>query len=1021
MKFGLLGPFSVGHADEELDLGPPQRRAVLAVLACSPNRVVSTDRLIDAVWGEDGSRQVLGGLQAHISRLRKLLGSDRIDTRSSGYVLRVEPDEVDVDVFERLAAEGRQTIEEGSDPAGSRLLEEALALWRGEPLAEFAYADWAQTEIGRLNEIKLSVFEDWNDSQLRLGHHRDLIGELERLTNVHAGRERLWGQLITALYRSDRQADALRTFSKLRAFLTDELGIDLSASLQDLELAILKQDPELRATPTTASPHNLPTQLTAFIGRTQQLAELAKLLAGARLVTLTGVGGSGKTRLALEAAAAAADEYADGVRLIQLGPIGSADLVASAVADSVGIREHADQPLIEIVAQQLRNKKMLLVVDNCEHLLQTAADTVNALLKAAPGLRIMATSRQRLTVTGEVTFPVPPMSIPTADMVDPKLLLRVEAVKLFAVRAETSRPGFRITIESASAVSDICRHLDGIPLAIELAAARLGSLSPKQIASHLDRRLGILTMADRTALPHQQTLRATIDWSHKLLSQTEQTLFRRLSVFSGSFSLEAAQQICGDSELTPLDVVDLLPALVEKSLVTVDHTRIATRYRLLETIREYSSERLAKAGETEAVQNRHASFYIALAEESEPQLRTAKQPETLVSFEEENDNFRQTLQWALDTGQAEIGLRLAGALYRFWYDRSKFLEGRNWIDSLFALSGPVPETVRAKALLGIGTLATEHIYNDMAVAALEAAADIYRRLPSRGQTDRELASALLNLAVALFEAGDDIRPGPLFEECLELSRQTGDQWGVALGLDNLAMVAARTGNHQEAMAYVAESRAISGELGPNRLGGTYQAASYIDLERGDFEAAIGNLEKTSDYYLEAGELSRAAYFRALLAHAHLEAGHVDRAIELFMPDASRTLADPEYQTHPGFIAELAVMRVGLDLAVHRPERAAVLLGAIPRLVAAGAYPEHRETLGRYRETTERLLDPETLETALARGATMTIEEVRSLITEPTSLPRRPRANSAAAIRSKDPSGSSHDPLQGISYRNLPVV
>lgn len=1177
MWFGALGPLLVRSDDGlEVEVGPRQRRILLCHLLVDTNRVVSADQLIDALWRENPPQAATGSLQAQLSRLRSTLGEGVLKTRPPGYVLTIPDDAFDVTQFEHLTAEGRRAAANRQIEEAAEKLGQGLGLWRGDAYAEFADLEFARAEAARLQELRVGALEDRISADLGLGRHLALVPELEALIDKYRFREGFTARLMLALYRSGRQADALSVYQQTRKILGEELGIEPSAELRQLEEQILLQDPvltgplaatrsrgpsqtgvttflfadvqgstgvlerlgteryamllddyrrivkeaahsekgwivntegdgifcafgtassalkaaaiaqtaitqhrwpddvglqvrmgihtgealetpndyvslevhraariaqaawggqillsqtthdlaaELLSTgpirdrelgehqlkdltvpirlyqleapdlPTDhRSPrsfqtgrHNLPARLTSFIGRTQELAELAKLVAGARLVTITGVGGSGKTRLALEAAGAAVGEFPDGVKLIQLAPIGSADLVVPAVADSMGVQAQAHQPLIETLAQHVRTKEMLLIVDNCEHLLKPAADTVKTLLEAAPGLRILATSRQRLTVVGEVTYPLHPMPIPAADIVELKQLMRVEAVALFASRAETARPGFRITTDNASAIKEICRHLDGIPLAIELAAGRLGSLSPQKIASHLDQRLRILTVADRTAPPHQQTLRATIDWSYQLLSQTEQTLFSRLSIFRGSFPLEAAEEICKDTQLSPLDVVDLLPALAENSLVTVDHTPVATRYRLLETIREYATEQLAAAGESDQLQHRHAAFFVKLAEESEPHLRTAKQHETAESFEIETDNFRQTLEWAIDTNQTETAHRLAGALWRFWLDQNHTIEGNKWMKTILALDGSVPDSVRAKVLHGAGTMASEQFQQADAISYLQQAAEIYRRLGGAGGYQLELGAVLNNLGVIFhWHLGELDRAEPVYQEALGLFRLT-NQWGVAVALGNLGSLALHKGDIETARHLIEENLRIAHELGPLRLGSAYDILSDLHIELGDINAAIKDLENSAENYDAEGGHTDASFARARLAYPLLENGNTDRAIELFIPNATAVLADPEYQARVGHITDLAIIRVGIDLATRRTERAALLMGAIDRMVDEGARnPSSTKLLGRYRETTRRLLDPETLEKAMARGAARSLDDIRSLITEPFS-------------------------------------
>jgi predicted ATPase len=732
-------------------------------------------------------------------------------------------------------------------------------------------------------------------------------------------------------------------------------------------------------------PHNLPAQLTSFIGRTHELAELANLIGEARLLTLTGAGGSGKTRLALEAGRAALSEFSDGVRLIELAPLSSANLVVPAVADSLGVQAEQGAPLLETLSQYLQRRQMLFILDNCEHLLQAVAKTVRVLLESCPDLRVLATSRQRLAIPGEVAYPVRPLATPGGNGLNIQHLLGVEAVALFVNRAEAARPGFRLTNENASDVGAICRQLDGIPLAIELAAARLGSLSPQQVATHLDERFRILASDDRTGLPHHQTLEATIDWSHRMLSPEEQMLFRRLCVFQSSFTLEAAQHVCDFPPLTTTESLHLLLALVEKSLVTVDHNRSGSRYRLLETIRQFGAGHLMTAGETDQSNQRHADYYLQLAEDAEADLQSAKQSEASQNLESEHDNLRQTLKWALDEQQTETAFRIAASLHIFWYGNSHTAEGRQWLSAVLGLPGPVAETLRAKVLHGAGVLASSQDDREEALAYLNEAVEIYRRTASVHQL--ELGDALLSLArFAHYQQADFDRAWRLYHEALEVIRPI-DRWRVGRALGNLVYLALDKRDVEGAHAFSREQFEVARELGPLQLAIAFDAASAIQTYIGDFQSAVGNLHQAADNYEAARDDYRARIMRAQLALAHLDVGNVDAAAEVFIPNATVLIGNPEHQSLAGPVAELAVIRIGLDIGLHHLERAAILIGATMRMIDEGAYVGPlAKLLLRYSDATHTLLGPAAFETATSTGAAMTNGEVQIFIIE-SLMPR----------------------------------
>ncbi|HKY48432.1 MAG TPA: adenylate/guanylate cyclase domain-containing protein, partial [Acidimicrobiia bacterium] len=444
-------------------------------------------------------------------------------------------------------------------------------------------------------------------------------------------------------------------------------------------------------------PTNLPAQLTSFVGRDQELEEATKLLGGTRLLTIAGVGGSGKTRLSLQIAVDALDHYRDGVWLVELAPVAEPEGVLRAVATTLGLREMPGQALEETLIDHLRHRRLLLILDNCEHLIDPAARLTQKMLAAAPELSVLATSREMLGVPGEVPYQLRSMSLPDHDA--PLTTVgHFDSVRLFAARAESARAGFRVNESNAASVAQLCRRLDGIPLAIELAAARLRVLAPEQIAARLDDRFRLLTGGSRTVLPRQQTLQATIDWSYDLLDEPEKLLFERLSAFQGGFTLEAAEAVCAGGRIDPGDILDLVSHLVDKSLVGPFESSEGVRYRLLETLRQYGRDRLAMRGETEAVRKSHALYFRGLVEDALPQLRGPEEKVWLDRLETEHDNLRQALRWTIDAREIDLAQGLAGTLYRFWMIRSHVDEGRTWLGQVLAL-GDQRSNSRARALL----------------------------------------------------------------------------------------------------------------------------------------------------------------------------------------------------------------------------------------------------------------------------------------------------------------------------------
>jgi predicted ATPase/two-component SAPR family response regulator len=605
--------------------------------------------------------------------------------------------------------------------------------------------------------------------------------------------------------------------------------------------------------PERLSPNNLPLQLTSFVGREREIAEVKDLLADQRLLTLTGPGGCGKTRLALKVASDLAERFEDGVWLVELASLSDPALVPQTVAFALGIREQPGRLLTDTLSEYLELKKILLVLDNCEHLVEACARLAEALLRSCPNLRILATSREALGITGETGWLVPSLSLP-----DPRYLPtvedlpRYEAARLFIERAAAMLPTFEPTDRNAAVVMRVCRGLDGIPLAIELAAARVKVLSVEQIAERLHDRFRLLTAGSRTALPRHRTLRATIDWSHDLLSEEEKVLFRRLSVFAGGFVVGATEAVCVGEDLEEDEVLDLLSHLVDKSLVIVQERGGEARYRLLETVRQYGWEKLEELGEAEAVRRRHAIFFLDLAEEVEPRIEPnvniADRRPWLERLEVEHDNLRAALRWAQESNP-QTGLRLGCALYWLWYHRGYWSEGRGWFERAL-VKAPALTAARSEALYYAGYLAWAQGDHPVARSRLEESVAIWRELGggqgglahalwvlglemlARGEpaVARSLAEesvqifrtigdefglsiSLANLGAIVLDQGDHALASSLLEESVEISRKAGDDWMLSLPLRNLGVVVFRQGDHDRAEALIKESLFLLRELG----------------------------------------------------------------------------------------------------------------------------------------------------------------------------------------------------------------
>jgi predicted ATPase/DNA-binding SARP family transcriptional activator len=699
----LLGPVRAIRLGREIALGGPKKRAVLALLLLEAGRVVPTGRLMEELWRGSPPRGAAVTLRSYVSRLRAVLGPDAVlEGSGGGYVITVRSDDVDADRFERLVTAGQAALDAGEAAAAAGRFAEALGMWHGRALADVCEVETLALESARLEELRLAAVEGRIEADIALSRHGRVIGELERLVAEFPVRERLWRLLVLALYRDERQADALAAYRRARAMLAAELGLQPGEELRRLEQAVLRQEvPEARP----PSRHNLPEPLTSFLGREADLARLERLLGEARLVTLTGPGGAGKTRLAVEAGTRAVELFPGGVWMADLAGIASPELVAARVMEALGVRQESDVPVMEALRYRLRSADTVLLLDNCEHLLNACAGLAGALLRSSSGLRVLATSREPLGLPGEVIYQVRPLAVPPGDADADPGAATAPAVRLFLDRASAARGGSLAEVDLVAVAGRICRKLDGLPLAIELAAARMGTLSAAEIEARLSDRF--LAYRRPAADPRHQALRAAMDWSYELLSPEERGALQQLSVFAGSLGLAQAAEVCaaGD-EAAALEVID---RLASKSLVSAVTAAAGTRYRLLETVRQYAADRLGEAGGTQAVRDRHV---LAL-------LHLAGRERGVQVLARDHDNFRSALEWSLVRG-GPAGPRLAHALGGFWLARGMLAEGRDWLER--ALAQPLADQyLRAGLLRLLGATFFESGALDRAEAVLAEA------------------------------------------------------------------------------------------------------------------------------------------------------------------------------------------------------------------------------------------------------------------------------------------------------------
>jgi predicted ATPase/DNA-binding SARP family transcriptional activator len=958
VEFGILGPLEVRDRGARFAPGSAKQRALLAILLLHANRVVATHQLIEGLWGDDAPATAGSALRVHIAQLRRSLAEVRLETCSPGYMLRVDVDEFDLNRFRRLVDEGQLAFADECWDVAARDLRAALDLWRGPVLAEFAEEEFAQATIIELEEERLAALEKRIDADLALGRHQALIGELETLVAAQPFRENLWRQLMIALYRSGRQADALDTYRRTRQKLVDELGIEPTVGLQQLEGAILRHEPALepiRRQPVqvTEPRTNLPALVTLLVGRERELATTRALLRSheVRLLTLTGTGVTGKTRLSLQLATELLDDFDDGVFVVELAPARDPDLVASMMARVLGVSEGRARPGIEVLKVWVRDKSVLWVLDNFEHVLD-AANLVGELLAAAARLKILVTSRAPLHLYGEHEHPVPPLEVPSAaDEADVARLSKNEAVKLLVQRAAAVCPGFELNECNAHVVAEICVHLDGLPLAIELAAARAKVLSPQAILAHLGGRLQFLTGGARDLPSRQQTLRATIDWSHGLLTPVNRSLFERLGVFVGGFDVQAAQAVAADNEY---GVFEGIASLLDNSVLQRDPSSDdKQRFRMLETLRAYAIERLADSGDIHAIERRHACFYHALAEQAELELQGPRQNEWLQQLDAEYGNLQAALDWSARSGQVEVGLGLASKLWRFWEIRGYLTDTRRRLELLLSLTGPDDHTTkRAAGEFCLGELAffqgdyrTAHdLFSEAAelnrnlnddcglghsiygLAMIAQATGDYqgaRELTAKSQAafhraenDWGEAMAFQGLGQSVHLLGDTATARAHFEEGLRRSRRLADQRNVAIFVGCLARLAQDQGDYLKARRLFTDSLAIHRQLGDawgipfwlSHLGQIAQRQGDHDGARQRFVEALEIRRETAD---RAGLTTSLECFAGLAVE---NGRHVDAA--RLLGAASR--ARPEAGTRSFFVEDTtpeqhtAAARAALD-------------------------------------------------------------------------------------------------------------
>ncbi|WP_455680434.1 AfsR/SARP family transcriptional regulator [Streptomyces rubrogriseus] len=1039
MRYRILGTTQVLRPDgTAVPLGGARLRALLTVLALRAGRAVPAGLLVEEVWAGDPPADATGALQALVGRLRRALGADSVASADGGYRLAAAPDDVDLHRFDRLAGEGTRALADGDPAKAAVVLDDALALWRGPVLADLPDRT---AEAARWETRHFDALRTRHTAALDLGQAEHSLPELTALCDGHPLDEPLQALRLRALRDTGRTAEALAAYEAVRRLLADRLGTDPGRELRDLHGGLLAPADPVRPVPADAPPGtrtpgtrgpaaapvpegfrprgNLRARLTSFVGRDGDVERLRADLAATRLVTLLGPGGAGKTRLSQEAAEGAGDAARDGVWLAELAPVDDPADVPEAVLTAVGAREtvlyragaeemraatasEGQDTAVERLVEHCGRRRMLIVLDNCEHVVDAAARLTEELLARCPHLTVLATSREPLGVRGESLRPVEPLSEPAA-------------LRLLADRGAAARPGFRVDAdeETAAACAEICRRLDGLPLAIELAAARLRMLTPRQIADRLDDRFRLLTSGSRTVLPRQQTLRAVVDWSWDLLDADEREVLGRLSVFAGGCDLPAAEAVCGPAAL------DALGSLVDKSLVVAAPVtdRLSgdgMRYRLLETVAEYAGERLDETGTRAAAARAHLTYYRELARTTDPLLRGPRQLAAIERLEREYENLRTALRHAVAERDEQEALCLALSLVWYWQMRDLRVEARNWFVEVMALgpdpfaepgtparpvwerctSAPPPMTgeVLAEARRGVhlahlACMDTEldAWQNPAAQRKLRIIAGTYE--PGMPQT---CSSPGLLWFYSVMLTGDMDRLREIMDATLRTCRETpGYEWELAGGLQMRAqMLANRTDWAGDAVRDADESLEIYHRLGDawgmaEALSGRAEARERV----GEYRLAAADYRAAAQHAERLGAHAQVDILDARLGSVLLEAGDTERGERVLREVLDRTAGTGHNGAMPAarlFLAghlgmtgrtaeaseQLRLLREEFSIA-HFVVFDAFILAAEAWL--ATLEDRHEECLTRIRKSLERAEDP--LSAAIAphmRSAYLTI-------------------------------------------------
>lgn len=896
-----LGPLEIVVAGLPVTLAARQQRVVLECLALRANSVVTSDFLAEAIWADNPPAKPGPQLQVYVANLRRILEPDRpkgvpsqrLVSQLGGYVLNVGEDELDLLRFRAQVEAGRLSVESGDLVGGGDSLRQAVELFRGSVFPDLVDLEILRPELDELEEERIDAYQDLMDVELALGRHQTLVGELQLLVAQQPYRERLWASLVLALYRSDRQAEALAACRSARRVFMDELGIDPGPGLRQLERAVLQQDPSLTA-PAANGPRrarqrldNLPADLTPLVGRAEDLNALQTLyeIEGWRLVTVTGPGGTGKTRLALAAARQLGPQMSDGVCWVNLASLTQTQQVPAAIAAALGLEDWAGADPLQAVTRFLRSRRLLLILDNLEHL-DEAWPTVVELLTAAPGLRILATSRRALGVRAEYEYELLPLALPQLDPPLPlQQLQEVPAVKLFVGRGRAVSPRLKIDTGNAAVVAQLCHLLDGLPLAIELAAAQLRHLSERSLHDNLTASLAALPPAFRDLPERQRTLTATIEWSYQILGGAERHLFDQLGIFAGDPTITAVSSICLPAPQAQTKTDDVLTVLEHHSLLR-HYTDSAglTRVSMLHSIREFARDHLGTLEIRETVRRQHAKFYLCLAEEFSPHLWGQKQVEAFKRLHADAADLRSAFMWAAGPkGSMDIALRLIGELWRYWELTGDVAEQCETALTLLTATPDAPPSLKAPALSGTATLCWMLGRHDQAEHLHEKSRQAFQYAGNY----QGVAWATMCLATQAAERDDTVTAMRLAEEALSLP-DASPRTRVA-SMIILSLLAFYSGDFERALDLCCDCLAHARPLGDRSLlANTLVNLADSTQQAGDYDTAEQLLYDALDAELEIGLNGHVVSFLESLASVYVEQTRTEQAIRvLAAADAHR--------------------------------------------------------------------------------------------------------------------------------------